>query len=192
MDAPDASEDAVETICSEDVTPASPPDAKFLDAPRGRTRVKTKVKRLKKKGSAKKKSLQKLSASDTHPAAAPLDDPKLLSAVLKIQRAYRTRKFANAVEQMMLLNRKRRQVLSEILQTEKTYVKALQQLKRDFLHPLQSKLSDVEVANVFPNVNEVRDDEFEISFFFFFFFFFFLADLETARASFGQADETHI
>lgn len=53
------------------------------------------------------------------------------------------------------MNRMRRQILSEVLTTEKSYVKGLQQLKRDFVHPLSSKLSEVEMANVFPGVNEI-------------------------------------
>jgi hypothetical protein len=48
-----------------------------------------------------------------------------------------------------------RHILTELLATERTYVVALQKLKREFLYPLGKVLSEVEMANMFPAVNEI-------------------------------------
>ncbi len=78
-------------------------------------------------------------------------DPGLdreLWAATMIQRNYRRRVFSLSVEKLLLYTRRRQDLLNEILSTEKTYVTCLQRLKRDFVHPMSSKISDTELQNV--------------------------------------------
>ncbi len=56
---------------------------------------------------------------------------------------------------MLILNRMNRHIRTELLATERTYVACLQKLKRDFIYPLAKILSEVEMQNVFPAVNDI-------------------------------------
>jgi hypothetical protein len=83
---------------------------------------------------------------------AKQQDDKLLKAARRLQRAFRTRRFVVAVEKMMMLNKKRKFVLREIVSSEKVYSKTLDALVGHFVRPLQAVLSPDVLELCFPGV----------------------------------------
>jgi len=56
---------------------------------------------------------------------------------------------------MMAFNRRRSDILAEIVATEETYVKALSSIKRKFMAPLARIVNQVQVNTVFPGCNDL-------------------------------------
>jgi hypothetical protein len=152
-------EDIVECINS---SPRSTSPVRHAATVPKKKRVRIKIK---KRGSVRvRKSLLETEASQRELMAARMIQRKqktfesAVMALLCIHHVlfclgnYRRKRFTLAVEKMLLYNRRRRDILAEILATEKTYVTCLGQLKRDFVHPLSAVMSETEMQNVFPNV----------------------------------------
>lgn len=68
-------------------------------------------------------------------------------AAIKMQRAYRRKMFVSMVEKLLLSTRRRGDLLRELVATEKTYVKCLDQLVEQFVVPLSAKLSETEASS---------------------------------------------
>lgn len=86
------------------------------------------------------------STSDEESAA----DVRMRKAAQKLQRAFRVRKFVTVIERSMMLSKKRKQVLNEIISSEQVYVERLGQLIAHFVTPLSGVLSMAEVEVCFP------------------------------------------
>jgi hypothetical protein len=89
-------------------------------------------------------SVDEYEDSSTSDEESP-SDAILRKAALKLQRAFRLRKFVTAIERSMMLSKKRKQVLDEIVSTERGYFDRLGQLLTNFVTPLSAVVSASEL-----------------------------------------------